>query len=181
VQYWFGGLGGASGLSGSPFHKNQALLPALVRLQVPTPLRTLLWLALCVVVLALAVPVIRRADAEIALLAVAAVALLVSPTSWSHHWVWAAPALLILVVHAVRRSSAWWGLAAVVAGVAFYLAPHTDLPAEANRELAWTPLQQLVGNTYVLLALAGLVALRLTVRKLGTESTTRRSVPSRTQ
>jgi alpha-1,2-mannosyltransferase len=181
VQYWFGGLGGASGLSGSPFHKNQALLPALVRLQVPTPLRTLLWLALCVVVLALAVPVIRRADAEIALLAVAAVALLVSPTSWSHHWVWAAPALLILAVHAVRRRSAWWAFAAVVAGVAFYLAPHTDLPAEANRELAWTPLQQLIGNTYVLLALAGLVALRLSVRKLGTEKTTQRLVPSRTR
>jgi len=181
VQYWFGGLGGASGLSGSPFHKNQALLPALVRLEIPTPLRTLLWLALCVGVLALAVPVIRRADAEIALLAVAAVALLVSPTSWSHHWVWAAPALLVLIVHAVRRRSAGWALAALVAGVAFYLAPHIDLPAEANRELDWTPLQHLFGNTYVLLALLGLVVLRLTVHKLDPGSTTEQSIPSRTR
>ena len=74
-----------------------------------------------------------------------------------------------------------WALAAVVTGVAFYLAPHTDLPAEANRELDRTPLQHLFGNTYVLLALLGLVVLRLTVHKLDPGSTTEQSIPSRTR
>lgn len=165
TQYWFGGLGGASALSGSPFHKNQALLPALVRLEVPTPLRALCWLALCLAVVLVAVPVIRRADAEIALLATAAVALLVSPTSWSHHWVWVAPALLVVFAHTARRRSLGWLLAGLAASAAFYFAPATDLPAEAMRELDWTPLQQLAGNSYVLMALVALVLLRLTLSR----------------
>jgi len=65
-----------------------------------------------------------------------------------------------------------WALAAVVTGVAFYLAPHTDLPAEANRELDRTPLQHLFGNTYVLVGLVALVALRLTVTHRREASTT---------
>jgi len=62
-----------------------------------------------------------------------------------------------------------WALAAVVTGVAFYLAPHTDLPAEANRELDRMPLQHLFGNTYVLLALRPTVTHR---REASTTSAT---------
>ena len=42
--------------------------------------------------------------------------LLVSPFSWTHHWVWAVPLLIGLVTTARRRSRAW-GLVAVVVAV----------------------------------------------------------------
>ena len=49
---------------------------------------------------------IRRAPAPLALVATAGVGLLVSPTSWSHHWVWVAPALLVAAATAWRAHSA---------------------------------------------------------------------------
>jgi alpha-1,2-mannosyltransferase len=80
----------AGGVSGSPFFTNQTLQAVLVRAGVEGSTRTAAWLLLSVGLLALAAPVIRRAPAPLALVTLAAVALLVSPTSWSHHWVWIA-------------------------------------------------------------------------------------------
>jgi alpha-1,2-mannosyltransferase len=45
--------------------------------------------------------------------------LLVSPFSWTHHWVWAAPLLVALAVTAWRRRSPWYGLATVAAALVF--------------------------------------------------------------
>ena len=70
------------------------------------------WLVAAVALLALIVPVVRRAEPALALVTVAGFALLVSPTSWSHHWVWIAPALLVVVAEAVRRRSRGWAAAA---------------------------------------------------------------------
>jgi hypothetical protein len=46
VQYWFGGLGNVSGLSGSSFHTNQSIQAVLARFGIEKPLFTLLWLLL---------------------------------------------------------------------------------------------------------------------------------------
>ncbi|WP_258016007.1 glycosyltransferase 87 family protein [Streptomyces sp. AJS327] len=44
----------------------------------------------------------------------AATALLISPISWSHHWVWCVPAGLLLAAEARRRASGrWWAGTAV--------------------------------------------------------------------
>ncbi len=45
--------------------------------------------------------------------------LLVSPISWTHHWVWAVPLLVLLTVAAWRRRSYWIGLAAVLTAIVF--------------------------------------------------------------
>ncbi len=45
--------------------------------------------------------------------------LLISPFSWTHHWVWAAPLVAALAALACRRRSAWHGLAAVAAAAVF--------------------------------------------------------------
>ena len=62
------------------------------------PARAWLWLALCLLVAALAVTgmrgALRTGQVTHALVLNAAAGLLISPISWSHHWVWAAPALL---------------------------------------------------------------------------------------
>ncbi|MCC3768271.1 DUF2029 domain-containing protein [Streptomyces sp. UNOC14_S4] len=65
-------------------------------------------------------------------LACAATALLVCPVSWSHHWVWCVPMVLLLATEAVRatgrRGAAWW-MATVACGALFcsyalWLVPH---------------------------------------------------------
>jgi hypothetical protein len=45
--------------------------------------------------------------------------LLISPFSWTHHWVWAVPLLAALAAIACRRRSAAFGLAAVAAAAVF--------------------------------------------------------------
>jgi len=140
----------AGGVGASPFFTNQTFQAVLVRAGVDGPARTWLWLLLSLGLLALAAPVIRRAPAPLALVATAGVALLVSPTAWSHHWVWVAPALLVGAATACRRRSPTWALATLATAAVFVAAPHQlDLPHAGGRELAWTWQEQIQGGTYV--------------------------------
>jgi len=161
ARYWFGGP--ASGVSGSIFYTNQTVQAVLARAEVPALAARAVWLVAAVALLALVAPVVRRAEPATALVAVAGFALLISPTSWSHHWVWIAPALLVVVAEAVRRWSRAWAAAAVVLAVPFYVAPFRWLPHEQNQELTWNAAQQVVGATYVIVGILALVALRVAV------------------
>jgi alpha-1,2-mannosyltransferase len=169
VQYWFGGLGNVSGLSGSSFHTNQSIQAVLARFGVEKPLFTLLWLALSAALLVLVVVAMRRAAAVPALaLSINAVfTLLVSPISWSHHWVWVAPALLAMVGYATQlpwRQATGWYVAIVVTAAAFVYGPQNWMPGDKQRELSWTPWQHVFGNTYVWLSVL-LVALYVVVTR----------------
>ena len=161
ARYWFGGP--AAGVSGSVFYTNQTVQAVLARAEVPALAARAVWLVAAVALLALVAPVVRRAEPAPALVAVAGFALLVSPTSWSHHWVWIAPALLVVAAEAVRRWSPAWAAAAVLLAVPFYVAPFRWLPHEQNQELAWNAAQQVVGATYVIVGILALVALRFAV------------------
>ncbi|MFR9674761.1 glycosyltransferase 87 family protein [Streptomyces sp. TR06-5] len=87
-------------------------------------------LGLAVAVAALhAAPRLPRAQAWAAA-ACAVTALLVSPVSWSHHWVWCVPAGVLLVAEALRRQRrGWWWTTAAGAGVfcsyALWWVPHS--------------------------------------------------------
>ena len=138
------------GVSGSPFFTNQTFEAVLVRAGVDGTARTVAWLLLSAALLALATPAIRKAPAPLALVATAGVGLLVSPTSWSHHWVWVAPALLVAAVGAWRLRSWAWAAVTLTMGAVFVIAPHQYvLPRADGQELRWTLLQQFVGSTYV--------------------------------
>jgi len=163
VRYWFGGP--ASGVSGSVFYTNQTVQAVLARAEVPVLVAKVVWLVATVVMLALIVPVVRRAEPALALVTVAGFGLLVSPTSWSHHWVWIAPALLVVVAEALRLRSGGWAAAAAVLAVTFYLAPFRWLPHEHEQELAWSAAQQVVGATYVIVGILALVAVRVAVTR----------------
>jgi alpha-1,2-mannosyltransferase len=140
----------AGGVSGSPFFTNQTFEAILVRAGVEGSVRTAVWLLLSVGLLALAAPAIRRAPGPLALVTLAAVALLVSPTSWSHHWVWVAPALLVAAATAWEKRSATWTAVTLAMAAVFVIAPHQYVhPRGGEQELTWTPLQQLVDGTYV--------------------------------
>jgi alpha-1,2-mannosyltransferase len=159
ARYWFGGP--AAGVSGSVFYTNQTVQAVLARAEVPVLAAKAVWLAAAVALLVLVVPVVRRADPALALVTVAGFALLVSPTSWSHHWVWIAPALLVVGAEAIRRGSRGWAVAAAVLAVTFFVAPFRWLPHEHEQELTWTAAQQVVGATYVIVGVLALVAVRV--------------------
>ncbi|TCJ95548.1 alpha-1,2-mannosyltransferase [Nocardia alba] len=165
TRYWFGGLGNVSGLSGSAFHTNQSIQAVMARLHITGLPFDVLWLVLGALLLVLVVAAMRKAaDAPAIALALNAVfTLLLSPISWSHHWVWIAPALLAMVCHArtlpVSSARGWYATTVVVAAV-FVLAPHSFLPDGEHRETSWTWDQHIIGDTYVWLSV-GLVVLFL--------------------
>ncbi|MCA2208013.1 glycosyltransferase 87 family protein [Nocardia rosealba] len=175
VRYWFGGLGNVSGLSGSAFHTNQSIQAVLARLHVTGLPFDALWLFFGGLLLALVVVAMRKAaDAPAIALALNAVfTLLLSPISWSHHWVWIAPALLAIVCHARTLPAAsargWYATAVVVAAV-FVIAPHSFLPDGEHRETSWTWDQHLIGDTYVWLAVALVVLFLVTGRRADRKS-----------
>ncbi|MGW7534842.1 glycosyltransferase 87 family protein [Amycolatopsis sp. NPDC054798] len=97
----------------------------------------------------------RRGEPLAALLVTAGCGLLVSPLSWTHHWIWAAPLVGFL---ADRR------VALVCAGAIFTGFALTVVPEGGHRELSWNPVEAVLGNAYVLSALAAGAV--LTVRML---------------
>jgi alpha-1,2-mannosyltransferase len=138
---------------------NQSMLGALARLGLGDPARTWLWLALSLLVVALAITGMRGAiaagHATRALVLNAVAGLLISPISWSHHWVWAAPALLAYLTAA--GPGRWRPPPmAVLATLVFSLGPHWLLPSGDGRELHWSWWQQAVGDSYTLIGLAAL-------------------------
>ena len=79
-------------------------------------------------------------------------ALLISPMSWSHHWVWCAPALLTLA-DLGRRHHHRLAVAAAACGlVLFATAPQWWLGRFAGPELRWAAWQQVIGSSYVFFA-----------------------------
>ncbi|MHA6783438.1 glycosyltransferase 87 family protein [Pseudonocardia saturnea] len=164
VAFWLGNPTG--GVSGSPFFTNQTFQAVLVRAGVEGTASTVGWLLLSAALLGIAVPVIRRAPAPLALVAVAGVALLASPTSWSHHWVWVAPALLVAAASAWRARSVGWAAVTLAAGIVFVVAPHRlGLPRAGQVELGWSAWQQVVGSTYVWFTVLLMIAMFLRWRR----------------
>jgi alpha-1,2-mannosyltransferase len=161
MRYWFGGFAGAAGISGSPYATNQTIKAALVRLSLPPPIESGLWLLATAVVLAAAVAGIWRAlgrnHVVLAMVVTGAAGLLLSPTSWSHHWVWVVPALLTMVVECMRRRSPGWLVATVLTMLVFFAGAHNFFPKGGGQELAWSAGEHLLGDSYVLLTLALLV------------------------
>ncbi|GGS31500.1 glycosyltransferase family 87 protein [Actinokineospora fastidiosa] len=161
VAYWLSGAGPTDGVSGTPYGTNQTILAALKRLVIPETAQTVGWIALVGVTVFVAVLLMVRLDAPTALVVNAALALLISPTAWSHHWVFIVPALLVFAFHAVhQRLSVVLGLGYLVV---FLIGPHLHLPRGSDTELAWKWYEHIIGDSYVLLAL---IALGVTMWKV---------------
>ncbi len=163
-QFWTGGAQGLGGLAGSSFASNQAIRGALARWDtLPAAVQTGAWLGLCLLVGVLAVAGMRRAldagNVVLAWVVNGALALLISPISWGHHWVYVVPALLAMTALAVHSRGRWWTRAAVVTAVVFVLHPYHFLPMGDGREQGWSWWEHLIGNAYGLLTVAGLLIL----------------------
>jgi len=162
VQYWFHTLRETGRIGAPYFASNQSIKGAVFRLGMSESLSTVLWLGLSAVAVALAAwwmyRLLAAGQQATALMVNAAVVLLISPVSWSHHWVWIAP-VLVIAGYAVSTRRFGWPLAAAttVTAVVFAVGPHWLLPARQDRELSWTWWQHLVGNSYVWLTVAALI------------------------
>jgi alpha-1,2-mannosyltransferase len=168
---------------------NQTLRGAYARLEHSLNVE-LWWLATAVIVgfagMLLAVRAGRRGDEVQGFSICALTGLLISPISWSHHWVLAIPALLLFAVGALRRvwlaGIAAAGLAAVVGYSHMIWWVPVDHPLHS--ELHLDPLQLVYADAYVLLGLSALavVAWRTSVQQRGWRDNDRnRSAPARSR
>jgi alpha-1,2-mannosyltransferase len=135
---------------------NQSILAITARLMREAhPPSALTW-GLTAVVAATALVVaagLHRYGRELAAVSVvAAAALLASPISWTHHWVWFIPAVTVVAAWVYRAGGGWrwWPLGLAVA--VLWSGPMRFMPLNDLRELAQTRPQQLVTNSFGLLA-----------------------------
>lgn len=134
VTFWTRILPDTGRIGGPAYVDNLSVKGLLLHLGLPdSGLTSLLWLVLSLALAALAALVIAWAVAAdenfVAVSATAVLMLLISPVSWSHHWVWMAVALPCMgfAIHRVpsrngRMRLAGWVIVAFSA-LAFYLTP----------------------------------------------------------
>jgi alpha-1,2-mannosyltransferase len=201
VTWWLDGnffQAGRTGFVGS--EQNQSLRGIMTRLIGSVNGTVAPWLLVAIVVgllgLAVAVVLDQRGYTFAGLMAAALTALLVSPISWDHHWVWIAPGLALIVDAAVRAGragqtwlrAAWYALAAVVLllfaawpdllwnakagllqGGLINYAPAAGFPSgdsPAYKEYHWHGLQLLAGNLELLVGLGLFVVLLVVAFRL---------------
>jgi alpha-1,2-mannosyltransferase len=157
ATYWSDRLVDASRVGPPGLAHNQSVYGALTRLLDGEP-STWLWLVvagpLALTATLVAVGWWRR-DRVLGTCLTAVGMLLLSPVSWSHHWVWALPLALALWEHSRR--------VALACTVVLVLRPMLWAPWGEQREYGWSPVEHLVGNGYLLaaLSLTAWAALRL--------------------
>lgn len=147
--YWTDRLLDPSRVGPPALAHNQSVSGALTRLLGSAP-STPLWLAvagpLALAVVLVAAAWWRRDDRVLATCLTALAMLLASPVAWSHHWVWAVPVALLL-----WERNRW---AAVAWTTVFVTRPILWPPWGVGREYDWSAPEHLVGNAYLLAALA---------------------------
>jgi alpha-1,2-mannosyltransferase len=180
--YWGGKF---ARLGGNHFHlDNQSLRGVILRLTHSGPDAQSYWLVAAIVVgiagLAISILTSRRGHELLGLVACAATGLLVSPISWSHHYVYVVPALAlaacgpqrlryrILGTALVVGLFGWWPLsigeqggydpkAPLLPRGLLLLAPNRG-NSPATVEFTWHGLDLIIGNYYVLTLLVFIAA-----------------------
>ncbi len=149
LTYWDEGLVDVPRVGPAALAHNQSVYGALTRL-LDAPPPTWVWLVVAGPV-ALAVLIVgagwwRRGDRVLGTGLGGLAMLLASPISWSHHWVWAVPIALVLWERSRWACAAWTAV--------FVARPIVWPPYGRGREYGWSPAEHLVGNAYLLAALA---------------------------
>jgi alpha-1,2-mannosyltransferase len=172
-EYWTDTVRNTDRIGTATLNTNQNIAGALARLGLGEGERFVLWTLACFAMLALTVwaarRVLRAGQPVLALICVAMFGLVVSPVSWSHHWVWALPTVVVTAVVAYRLRHL--ALAAVtVAGIALMVWTPIPLMPE-HHETAASLWRQLAGGSYVwwaiaVIGVAGTVSARSTDRSV---------------
>ncbi|MCB1286318.1 MAG: DUF2029 domain-containing protein [Mycobacterium sp.] len=165
-EYWTTTLRDTDRIGSASLNTNQNAAGALARLSLGETAHFVLWTTACLAVLTLTVWAVRRVLAAgepvLGLMCVALFGLVVSPVSWSHHWVWALPTILVTAVLAYRRRSAALGAVSAAGTVLMvWWSPIALLPEHREADASWW--RQLLGMSYVWWALAVILVAGLTV------------------
>ncbi len=156
IEYWTDTVRNTDRIGTATLNTNQNIAAALARLGLGEGARFVLWTVACFAVLGLTVWAARRAlraqQPVLALICVAMFGLVVSPVSWSHHWVWALPTVVVAALVAYRQRHIALGLVAA-AGLALMIWTPIPLMPE-HHETAASLWRQLAGGSYVWWALA---------------------------
>jgi alpha-1,2-mannosyltransferase len=164
-DYWTHTVLHTDRIGETALNTDQNIAGALARLGLGEHDRFPLWVAACLLVLAATIwamrRVLRAGERTLALVCVALFGLVVSPVSWSHHWVWVLPTVLVTGILAWRRRNVALAVLSA-AGVALMRWTPIDLLPKHHETTAnlW---RQLAGSSYVWWALAVIVAAGLTV------------------
>jgi alpha-1,2-mannosyltransferase len=167
LEYWTDTVRNTDRIGTATLNTNQNIAAALARLGLGEGERFVLWTLASFAVLAVTIWAARRVSpasgrcphradqSMLALICVAMFGLVVSPVSWSHHWVWALPTVLVTGVLAYRHRHPLLGLV-TAAGLALMVwTPITLMPE--HHETAASLWRQLAGGSYVWWALAVIV------------------------
>jgi alpha-1,2-mannosyltransferase len=175
VQYWSRTVYDASRVGGLSYAANQSVVGVLSRLGLSHPVLAEVWLVVAIVVVSAAWLGMRRSFAAsqdcLAMSLNGFAALLISPISWSHQWVWCVPALIALAAAGLRHK-ALGPLAMAGGGIVIFAAgPQWWFPHGNLRETDWSTWQQIVGSAYV-----GFAAIILVIAAVGMSSLLVRAV-----
>ncbi|MEU7445597.1 glycosyltransferase 87 family protein [Streptomyces diastaticus] len=161
-QFWSGTFLAADRAGHPEQTANQSLRGILARL-LHTADPGLWWLAAALLVgaagLGVAVGAALRGRPAWAATTCGATALLISPVSWSHHWVWCVPMAVLVLSEAVRLGGRWHragaaGLTTVFLTYALWWVPH----GVERPELHQGPVEFVLSALYPLAALGFLAA-----------------------
>jgi alpha-1,2-mannosyltransferase len=161
TRYWFSLFYDADRVGPAQPTYNQSLRAVLARLA-DTPNVTFVWLGAAAIVGALGLLAAslahRTGDGVLGVLLCALTGLLVSPVSWEMHWVWIIPFLVVVVYRALRARKAVWIVLGAGLTVVYYLPLYYwDMPNKHFDGKHLDVIQQLLGASFVLPALAVLV------------------------
>ena len=190
LEYWTSTLRDTNRIGTSGYFKNQNIVGALARLHLTNTERFTVWMVGGLAVLAMTVWAARRTlragEPVLALCCIALFGLVVSPVSWSHHWVWVVPTLLTTSALAYQRRNLSLAAITAVGLVMMVWTPFELLPE--HRESTASVWRQLVGASYIWWAVAVILVAGATVATRAaprpyrggepTRSTRRQAVPA---
>ncbi|WP_421840035.1 glycosyltransferase 87 family protein [Mycobacterium sp.] len=180
-EYWTHTVLHTDRIGSAALNTDQNIMGALARLlAIGEHERFLLWVAASLLVLAATVWAMRRVltaeEPTLAVICVALFGLVVSPVSWSHHWVWMLPAVLVTGVIGFRRRNLALALVSAAGVALMKWTPIDLLPQHHETAAAWW--RQLAGMSYVWWALAVIatagfsVATRITAQQPTADTST---------
>jgi alpha-1,2-mannosyltransferase len=176
IRFWGYAVTDPERVGPTPWVGNQSLNGLILRLSDVAPWSLKVAIGFGVLLAIPSVLLVRRLHLQgrplPALLVTAFLGLLVSPVSWSHHWVWAVPLIVFLLSRLAEPIPAGLSRVARLAGPVVVGAVFVScvLLVIRNRnlvELDWGALELVLGSAYLLVPLiaGALVLVRLALRR----------------
>ncbi|MEV0648582.1 glycosyltransferase 87 family protein [Phytomonospora sp. NPDC050363] len=163
VTYWGAVFWNSARVGRADFTPNQSLAGFLARLYDRTDTPLLLWISFGLLMLVLgltrALAAHKAGDELSAFAIIGLTANVISPISWSHHLVWAVPAVAVLVFNALERRSRWIGLAAVATYTLFVVSPIWFFDPWSNSHWTGGPLRVAAENSFAVAIIVLVAAL----------------------